>query len=313
MRPEVVDAERSIITEEMRMIMDDPMRLVDDQLDAAVYAGSPLARFICGTPESVLGIGRDELVAYRDAHYRPERTVVVVAGAFNPAVARRLVKERFGRQKSLGRKPAVASKVRPPLDGPRLKLLDKPTEQAHLALGFPAVRLGDSRLPAVKMLSVILGGGMSSRLFSEVREKRGLAYAVWSHCHTYEDTGHFSVQLGTSPDKAVTALEVAIGELRRIATEGVSVAELAAAKEFVKGKTLMAMDDPGALAEFYGKQALMEGKVETLKARIAKLQAVTPAKVKAAAQMIFRPGRASFAAIGPFQDEAPFLRAIAKL
>jgi len=185
---------------------------------------------------------------------------------------------------------------------PRVKLQVKELEQYHLALGFPAYGYGDKRLAALTLLSVILGGTMSSRLFTEVREKRGYAYFVRASASIYQDVGNLAIQAGVASDKFEDAIKVIFNELRKLKSKPVGAAELKRAKNFVKGKTVLHLEDSNDLAEWFARQDLLEKRIESPESKLEKIFAVTPADIQAVARDIIRANRLTVAAVGPETD-----------
>lgn len=310
-----LDSERQVIVEEIRMYEDNPMMSVDEIMESELYRGSTLGRRIGGTAETLARITRKKLLEYRDAYYCPERTVLTVAGRFDETQVRELLTAKFGGKKALGRaRPFRAfDAAKAGYRAPRTLIQTRDSEQVQLALGFPSYRLTDPRLASLSVMSIILGGNMSSRLFTEVREKRGLCYSVHSGSSPYQDIGGLTVQAGLAKDRVAEALKVIIAELKKLKNEDVPTEELARAKEFAKGKTVLALEESSHVADFYGRQELLARRQETPEQKIARLFAVTAADVRRAARETCRAARASLALIGPIKDAKPFAKILAKI
>jgi len=314
-RKEDIDQERGVILEEIRMYEDNPMMQVDALLEEEMYDGSPLGRQVAGTIASVSRLGRADLVNFHRHHYLPRRTVVAVAGRFDEAETLALLERHFGWQTKAGTGPsyrrfdtAAAGYRRP-----RVRNVSKETEQYQLALGFPSYGLGHRRLAAQSLLNIILGGTMSSRLFVEVREKRGLAYFVRSSASAYQDVGNLTVQAGIARDRLTDAVAVILAELKKMRTKKVAEEELALAKDYVKGKTLLHLEDSSELAEWFARQELLEGRLVTPEEKLARIMAVTADDILAVAHEVVRPNRLSLAVIGPAADSAALAKQATKL
>ncbi len=310
-----LDSERQVIVEELRMYEDNPMMAIDEVMESALYRGSTLGRRIGGTAETLAGITRSKLLKYRDAYYVPERTVLAVAGRFDETEVRQLLIAKFGRKPAHGRGRAFRpfDAARAGYRAPRVVVQNRESEQVQLAIGFPGYRMTDPRLASLSIMSIILGGNMSSRLFTEVREKRGLGYSVHASSSPYQDIGALTVQAGLAKDRVQEALGVIVAELKRLKDKDVPAEELARAKEFAKGKTVLALEESSHLADFYGRQELLARRQETPEQKIARLFAVTAADVRRTARETCRAARASLAAIGPIGDGKPFAAALGEL
>jgi predicted Zn-dependent peptidase len=309
-----IDQERGVILEEIRMYEDNPMMQVDSLMEEELYRGSSLGRQVAGTVKSVSGLRRADLVAFKRDHYLPSRAVVAVAGKFDEATALGLVAKAFGKLPPQGRgrffRRFDPTEVR--ATKPRVRIITKDTEQFQLALGFPGFGLGHPRLAAQSILNIILGGTMSSRLFVEVREKRGLAYFVRSAANAYQDVGNVSVQAGIARERLPDALAVILAELDKMKRKLVTPAELALAKDYVKGKMVLHLEESSELAEWYARQELLEGRLVPPEDKLKRLAAVTAEDVRRLAQDVFRRPRLALAVIGPTKDERAVHKALAK-
>lgn len=309
--PVETDRERKVIVEEIHMYEDNPMMFVEELFEQNLYDGSSLGWRISGTRQTVEAIKRQEMIRYRDRHYRPSEMVIAIAGQVPENVVA-LVERTFGtvtEPKSARPKPFAPFRVSSTkFTKPRLKVHFKETEQVQLALGFPAFGHGHQRLPAQTLLSVILGGNMSSRLFIQLRERRGLCYFVRASGNPYEDVGNFLIQSGLSRDRLPEALRTLIAELRKIRTSGVTDKELDRAKEYLRGKITLGLEESNELADWYGRQELFLRKMETPEEKMNRIAAVTRAEVGQLAREIFQTSRLRAALIGPFKDEKPFIK-----
>ena len=301
---EEVDTERGVILEEIGMYKDAPEDLVAERLSAVVYKGSALARPILGTKKTLETMTGDWLREYRRTHYRPDRIVVSLAGSFTPAAVDEL-KARFSAL-SGAKSPAI----KPVEYKSALTLRRKAIEQNHLILAFPALSYLDEGRYAMHLLSSILGGGVSSRLFQEVREKRGLCYTVYSYIADHEDTGLLGLYTALSPDTEGEALDTLCRVAADLAERGPEQEELDRAREQAKSNLLMGLESTQARMSHMGTAMLLRGKVSSTDEVIAAYDAVTTQKVQALAQQVFDFGRASLSAVGRVRSAEEYRAAI---
>ncbi|MGW8380922.1 pitrilysin family protein [Streptomyces sp. ODS28] len=304
--PAEVDAERGVILEEIAMTEDDPGDCVHDLFAHTLFGDSPLGRPVLGTEETVHGLTRDRVARFYRRHYDPSRLVVAAAGNLDHEDVVRRVREAFERAGALTRNegaepvgPRTGSKqIR---TAGRVELLDRQTEQTHLVLGMPGVSRNDERRWALGVLSAALGGGMSSRLFQEIREKRGLAYSTYSFTSGFADCGLFGVYAGCRAAQVPDVLKICREELDRVAREGIPGDELRRAVGQLSGATVLGLEDTGALMHRAGKSELCWGEQMSTDAMLAKISAVTPDDVREVARHVLGK-RPSVAAIGPIGD-----------
>ena len=294
-----IDSERQVVIEEIAMYEDEPQDKVHDVLATAIFGDHPLGRPVIGRAEVVDSVPVPDIAAYHDSRYPPSNIVVAAAGSVEHD---RIVALVEGAQQ--GAKTAAASEPEPAPAGvvPSVRFHEKDTEQYHLCLGGPGLSRGDDRRFVLRVLDTILGGSTSSRLFQEVREKRGLAYAVYSYSSQYADSGHVGLYVGTRPDNVAEAMDVIGTELRRIAQEGVGEEELDRARENVKGRTTLAMESTLARMNRLGSSLLMGVPLLTLDEVLAATDAVTIDDVKTLAAELFDPGQMSAAGVGTSED-----------
>lgn len=306
-----MDRERKVIIEEIHMYEDNPMMFVEELMEQLLYEGNSLGWRISGTREDMQTMTRIDVMAHHDLHYRPSKMIVVMAGNL-PKNPLKLLEQKFGVIKEPKRDlPKAFSTFKmdaKKFASPKLKLNFKETEQVQLSVGFPAYSLEDPRLPALQLLGVILGGGMSSRLFVEVRERRGLCYFVKAGTNVYQDTGAFVIQSGLTRGRIEEAIKVIMAELSKAAKNGVTEEELKRAKENLKGRTLLALEGSDEQADFYGKQELFKKKVLSPEEKLARFFAVKRQDVQKAAKDIFHTNRIRAAMIGPLKDETALLK-----
>lgn len=303
--PKEIDRERNVIIEEINMYEDNPRMHIDDMLEEVLFPDSTLGWNIAGPREVIRTVPREKLVKYRDSYYVPSRMAVVVSGKIIPGIWP-LLESTFGKVKA----PAKASdKTFVPFTAPKklaesLAFQKKATEQVQLGLAFHALPLGHKDLAAASLLATILGGSMSSRLFIQVRERRGLCYSVYASHQPLEDTGIFNIMSGLDKSRMKEAIKVIMQEVKKISSENVSSEELRRAKDHVRGKLMLAFEDSSTQADWYGKQWVFSKKLETPSERLRKIDAVTAADIKRVAKQIFRKEHMASAIIGPFENKA---------
>ena len=297
-----MERERGVIVEEINMYEDNPMMYVDDLLEQIMYSGHPLGVSVAGTRESVKKMTRADLIGYKNKFYSGSHIVICLAGNFKEGHIGEL-KSKF-KFKSTA-KIFPLNKISIKQKTPKVALKFKETEQTQIALGFPAYSYSDKRIYALQLLSIILGGNMSSRLFLQVRERNGLAYFIRSYLSVYEDTGALIIQSGLDKSRVESAIKLIISELKKI-TKGVSAEELTRAKEYIYGKTSLDLEDTSHISQWYGQQELMLGRILTPPEKKQKIAAVTRGDIIAVAKDVININRASLAVIGPFKNEATF-------
>ncbi len=296
-RQEDVETERGVILEEIGMYADNPEDLCSERLAAAVYKGSPLARPILGRPATLAKMTGDTLRAWRDAHYRPDETVVALAGSFSAAVVDDL-KARFSALAPRPRPRPRAAAYRSAITRKK-----KATEQNHLTLAFPGLPYGDDRRFALQLLSFVLGGGMSSRLWQEVRETRGLCYSIYSYGAGHEETGLFGIYTALGRETERQALEAILSVIRTLVQDGITDSELSRAREQSKASVLMGLESTQSRMSHLGRSTLLTGTVMSPDAIIAAYDAVTREDVLTLARTIFDPRQASLSAVGRVESQ----------
>jgi predicted Zn-dependent peptidase len=262
---------------------------------------------IAGTHRTMNGITRAMLTRYRDEHYAPSRAVLAVAGRIDGDLTR-MLESTFGRVRAPRRNAPAFRRAAFRPGRTRVALKFKETEQVLVSLGFPGFPYGHRKLPALVLLATILGGGMSSRLFTEVRERRGLAYSVSADVEVFQDTGYLAVFAGLSKAKLKEGIATILGELATMAKSGPTAEELRRAKDYLRGKMILKLEASSALADFYARQELLTRRTETPEEKLAKIDAVTREDVRALAAGAFRATALVASVIGPYKDSAPFMR-----
>ena len=309
-----VDNERGVILEEIAMSDDDPSDLVHDSFAQAVFGDTPLGRPILGTAEAISSLSRTTINSYYRRHYRPENMVVAAAGNLDHAEVVRLVRRAFRAADALGDR---AAEPVPPRTGDyrhtrrhAVVVQPRPTEQANFVFGVPGLSRMDERRFALGVLNSVLGGGMSSRLFQEVREKRGLAYSVYSYHAQYADTGLFGVYAGCQPDKVDQVLALVRAELEKVAAGGITGEELLRGRGQLRGGLVLGLEDTGSRMSRIGKSELVYGELLGVGDLLSRIEAVTLDDVRAvAAHVLAAPP--TLAVIGPFDSGRDFAPALA--
>ncbi|KKU12164.1 MAG: Peptidase M16 domain protein [Parcubacteria group bacterium GW2011_GWC2_45_7] len=303
---EEVDRERKVIFEEIKMYEENPLLHIENIFESALFQGSTLGWNIAGTKESMSKITQQDIVEFVRNYYVPARALVVVCGNLDEHVFKD-VETGLRAMRAPASRPRQWQRWRGSI-GQKLNLQYKDLEQTQLMLGWPAYKYGDERANALSILHAVLGGTMSSRLFVAVRERRGLAYSVRTDIGMYEDTGVFAVHAGLDAGRLKEAIKVIRAELARIVKSGVTAGELEDAKNTIKGRTVLQLEETNDLAGWYARQELFFGKVETPEERFKKLDAVRREDVLAAARDIICLPRMAAAVIGPFKDERVLIK-----
>ncbi len=297
---EELEREKGVIVEEINMYADTPQRMVGQVYDAARYGTTPIGRPIIGSKETVRAATRDTFMDYLGTWYHPDRIAIGLGGGVTPELIEE-VRLRFG---GLGAIPTpdLPETVIPTIDAPVLAVEQREGDQAHIILGVDGLPVTDEDRYAMTVWQDVISGGMSSRLFTEVRERRGLAYYVFGSHVSYLDTGSFAVQAGVDVQRAPLAVEVIADELRRMATEPVPAAELAKAKGYRIGHLSRGLEDPSSRILFGLRRELVGGGWVDLDEVVRNIEAITADDLLRIGERIVRMDRAVIAGIGPFED-----------
>jgi predicted Zn-dependent peptidase len=298
-----IDREKGVIIEEMNMYFDTPRDFVDGVYEELVYGDHPLGWDIIGRKETVQGATRDSFLDYIGNWYKPSRMVVGVGGRIGDDLVERIA-ELFG---DLEDAPTGAPlPALSPVNGSRVRVHTKASDQAHICLGVRSRPIVDPDRYVLMVLSTVLGGGMSSRLFTEVRERRGLAYYVFATNHAYTDAGSLYAQAGVDIERIDDAVETVAAELRKIAAEAVPDEELRKAKSFAKGRFALQIESPHGLIMFGLRREVLEGQAPEPDEVIAGVEAVTAEDVQRVAHDLIADDALRLAVIGPFEDAERF-------
>ncbi|RKN06728.1 M16 family metallopeptidase [Streptomyces radicis] len=302
---EEVEAERGVILEEIAMTEDDPSDTVHDLFATTLLGDSPLGRPVLGTVQTVNELTRDRVARFYRRHYQPPRLVVTAAGNVSHDAVVDAVGAAFERAGALSHGDAepVAPRTghRALRSTGRVEVLERPTEQAHMVLGMPGLSRHDERRWALGVLATALGGGMSSRLFQEVREKRGLAYSIYTHTSGFADCGLFGVYAGCRPDRLPDVLKICREQLADVAEHGIGDEETRRAIGQLTGSTVLGLEDTGSLMHRLGKSEVCWGRQLSVDDLLGRIAAVTPDDIRGVARDILG-RRPSLSVIGPLDD-----------
>lgn len=305
-RPEDVEAERGVILEEIAMNDDDPGDVAHEAFTSALFVDSPLSTPVLGTIETIESITRDAIDGFYRATYRPDTMVVSVAGNVDHHQVIDTVMRAFGSRLTGSVVPAAPrQRGQATQHGEGVNLIQRPTEQAHVVLGYPGLPRIDDRRYAMAVLSTAFGGGMSSRLFQEVREKRGLAYAVYAFAQGFADNGLFGMYVGCLPSKLPTALEVCREQVQVVITQGLTDEEVARGKGQVKGSTVLGQEDVSSRMTRIARSQIHGDPLLSIDEILHKVEAVTIDEIQQVAKEVLDQEEL-LAVVGPFADAAAF-------
>ncbi len=299
--PEEIEKEKGVIIEEINMYLDTPRRYIGDIFEALLYGDQPLGWDIAGEKPTVKALTRENIASYFNSHYVAENTIIAVSGNINSAEIQAKVPQYFNgiRHAEVPTKLAVVEQQAEP----GLKIFNKKTDQSHISLGIRGYDNLDPRTYALELMAIILGGNMSSRLFIELREKRGLAYSVSTSTTAFTDAGYLTTQIGVDNSRMTEALQALLVEYKRMRDEKVPETELKKAKDFNRGKLLMALDSPDFIASYVAEQQLLKKHVLTPQEELALYDKVTVDDIFKIAQELFTPANLNLALIGPYEED----------
>ena len=296
------ESEKQVILEEINMYEDSPDDLIHDLFFENLWPGHPLGRSVLGTKRSINAVSRDQVNRFYRKHYGPSNFVIAAAGNVDHAQLVKLIRRGMDTGRILrgsSRRPLLDAREVPEPSG-KISVGKRPTEQAHILIGTNGVARSDPDRFAFGLVNDALGGGMSSRLFQEIREKRGLAYSVYSYHSMFTEAGVFGVYAGTAPNHAHQVLELAQRELQDVAENGISDAELEKSKGHMKGSMALSLESTSSRMSRLGRSEVARGEVLTVKEMLKRIQAVTPDQARAAARRILSQPM-SLSVIGPFK------------
>jgi predicted Zn-dependent peptidase len=314
LEPSEVDAERSVILEEIAMTDDDPSDTAHEAFGWQLFGDTPLGRPILGTVDSINAITRDQIAEHYAARYLPPNLVVAAAGRLDHDEVVEQTRRCFG--SALAKQASPAPVRLPGPAGPEVgvgtgvRLLSRPIEQANLVLGCAGLHRTDERRFALGVLNAALGGGMSSRLFQEIREKRGLAYSVYSFNSQHADIGVWGIYAGCLPAKADDVLAICLQEVEKVCDSGLTDEEIDRGKGQLRGSMVLGLEDPASRMTRLGKSELVYPRLEPVDEILAAIEAVTPQDVREVANAILARPKA-LAVVGPYDDADSFTAAVA--
>ena len=311
LQKEEIEKEKGVIIQELRMRdEDDPVSRAGTLFETLLWGNQPAGWPIIGTKENILGFTRYQFVDYFTTQYSAHNTLVVVGGAFAQDAAKDIARA-FGHISRRTFHKATTARERQ--KAPAVRVDVKNIEATNLILGARAFSMYSPKRFALEVLAIILGGNMSSRLWSEIREKRGLAYYIRAQNTFYRDSGYFAVSAGVGHDKAYEAVSIIVSELRRVKENGISSRELTMAKDYIRGHMRIEFEDSSALTSFIGEQALFEKSIMSPDAYFHKMDRVTQQDVARVARKIFLPSRANLVTVGASHDAAALRQTLEKI
>jgi len=299
-RPDEVESERRVILEEIGMRDDDPDDVVHEAFAAALFPEHPLGREVIGSTESISAMGRDAIAEYHAAHYRPSNMVFAAAGNLTHEAVAEVLTELLPDDDAL--RPERPS--RDPAAARERVCVTRDTEQSHVVLGVRAIPALDPDRYALTVLNQCFGGGMSSRLFQEVREKRGLVYSVYSYWAGFEDAGAFGIYAGTAPERLPEVLELVDAEIDRLIADGIGTDELTAAKGHLTGALSMSLETSASRMRRLGRSELLEGEIPSLDEIVRRVEAVTADDVARVIDRCFAGTPRTLALVGPHDESS---------
>jgi predicted Zn-dependent peptidase len=298
--PEELESERRVILEEIAMHEDAPDELVHDLFYRSMWNGHPLGRPVLGFNDTISAVTRDEVAQYWRGRYSPANLVVAGAGNLDHDDLVRRVESLFSGSSG----PRTSRSGGAPRHASGVEIHKRPTEQAHMVIGTEGLPRAHPDRHALTILDTVLGGGMSSRLFQEVREKRGLAYSVYSYRALFAETGAFAVYAGTTPQNAQTVVDIIRAELEAVIRDGVSPAELERAKGHVKGSLVLSAEDPGSRMNRLGRQQVTTGEILSIDELLERFDRLEIDDVRRVAESVLGNGDFQMTVVGPFDQDA---------
>jgi len=298
-----IDIERKVILEEIGMYEDSPEELVHDILTETVWEHNPLGYPILGTLDCLNDIKRENLLQYMDQNYFPKNTVIAVAGNFDDEMLSEMVNKYFGSWES------KADAIRTYSDAEflsRVRIVEKDTEQVHICMGFNGIQNGDNKLYTLLAINNIFGGGMSSRLFQNIRESRGLAYSIYSYPSSYKNAGLFTIYAGMNPEQINVVMELVFDEIRLLKKNGLTSQELEKSKEQLKGSYILGLESTSSRMSSIGKSELLLGRILTPDETLKKVDEIKIEDVNEIVSTILNTDMISFTAVGNLKKDFDF-------
>ncbi len=300
-----VERERKVIIEEINESLDSPDELVYMQFQEMLWPNHSLGRDIAGSRESVRGITREDLLTYMAQGYTPQNTVIAVAGCITHQKVYDVLEPMLADW--TGMQELETEEIRP-FEGPVVRVLQRPIEQCHILLGLRTFGRSNKKRFALSLLNIILGSGMSSRLFVEIREQMGLAYSVYSYSHLLREAGTFAICAAVDNSNVQACIQALIAQLHRLRTTYVSDEELTMAKAYARGRTLLRLEDSGANASWVGNQLALTNDIQTPEQVLAEIDRVTREDIQNVACELFRDQEIALSLVGPIEDSDDWRR-----
>ncbi len=302
-----MEREKQVIVEEIKMYFENPLLHIEDLFESVIYdKQSRLGLDVIGSQQSILDMNRKDVLDFLDQGYKSSNIIITIAGAVDENILQTCQKY-FDKYSRVGKGELKVSKFKSKQNEPKIKIQYRDTEQIQFMLGFLSKGYGHKDNPGLKLLSIILGGNMSSRLFISIRERLGLCYSIGSSFDTYQDIGSFCIRAGLDKNRIEQAFEAILKEIKLLLKKGVTDEELQRAKDYFEGKLTLKLEDSLELARWYGYQGLMEKGIDTVDEYIKKINNVTKEDILRLAQELFDFSKANIAVIGPIKDENKFL------
>lgn len=306
---EEIEREKGVIIEELNMYLDNPLIYIEDLFEECLYGDTPAGRDTIGTKETILKINRKKILDYIGSQYSSDKMIISLAGGFKPSAEKLIHKyfKDFSKKDYQGKLPTDDRQARP-----KLNLFYKKTDQAHLSLGVRTYAYGSPDEITAKIISIILGGTMSSRLFTELRERRGLAYYVRTHNEPYTDSGYLTTQAGVPIDKLEQAIKIILADYGKLTEKLVSAEELNRVKQCLIGRTTLNLESSDSLANWYARQAILfkeqnnPPEILTPEKYYARIKKVEARDIRRVAKEIFVNQKLNLAVIGPYRDKGKF-------
>jgi predicted Zn-dependent peptidase len=301
-KEEEIEREKGVISEEIKLYQDTPIAYVDEVFEELLYGDTPAGWHIIGTEKNITQLKRENFVNYLKNHYSTKNSVLVIAGKIDPDDTLKLTEKFFGSYPTQETKDKI--KVIEKQEKPEIVVFPKATDQTHLCLGARSFDMFSKKRHALALLDTVLGGGMSSRLFINIRERQGLCYYIKSSQESYTDSGYFVVQAGIHHENIQKVVKLIKDEFTRIKQDLVSEQELKKAKEHIKGTTLLALETSSDIAFFLGRQKLLRNKISSPEKIFQKIDKITSKDIRSLAQEIFVPKNLNLALITPNKNQS---------
>lgn len=296
-----IEREKGVVVEELNMYLDTPTQYVSELFEDLLYKDQPAGWRIVGEKENILSFTREKVVDYYKTHYSNQNTVICIAGDINQAQIAKKMEKYFGKSKNQQASPKLA--VKEFQSHPEILLHHKKTDQTHFCLGVRAYDMSDPRKYALTLMSIILGGNMSSRLFISVRERNGLGYYVHTSVDATTDTGYLVTQSGIKNDSLEKAVGLVLDEYRDLKNKKINPKELKKAKDYVRGSMALSLDATDSQASFYANQEVMNEELMSPEEKLKMIDKVTVHDIKKVAEDIFKNEKLNLAVIGPFEEK----------